>query len=540
MAVHRLDREKTVLAKQLQDPLIMGDDYQRRFLLAKVLSYTNEGEDMYMLLPSMVKLLAHPDLCVKKLAGEVLIQHRKDTTEMVLLAINTLVQDAEESNPMIRGLALRTLSSLHHEAVTEHLERILVKTLSDRSAQVRRVAVLACAKLYRKSPSSVREAGIIDILYGMIRDPDPTVVINCLSALEEILKEEGGVVINKAIAYHLVKKLQSFPTWSQVQVLVFLKKYSLADEEEAFDVMNATDFCLEQNSATVVVTCLELFLHLLRDLPHLHAEVFKRSQASLTGHLSSGNVELIYFIINVILGAPKEAQANFSQNFHSFFCHNKDPLYLKLKKIEILPRLITEENGISVLEELSLYCVSGSTDVSLHAIRALGLIQQEKLFLSEACCKKFQALIQSSSPSIVSNLLQVLQDLEIAETTFWENLLSPKCQSFNTITDDNGRAAFLYLLGEHLCDCEDAFRVVEQCVDEFDDLKDRHVKVHLLDAATKMFLVHPFELQGLLGSLLEMAAADSDLEVKTRACFLYRLLESGADTAKAVLLNIPT
>ncbi len=32
------------------------------------------------------------------------------------------------------------------------------------------------------------------------------VVVNCLRALEEILKDEGGVVINKPIAHHLLNR----------------------------------------------------------------------------------------------------------------------------------------------------------------------------------------------------------------------------------------------------------------------------------------------------------------------------------------------
>lgn len=44
----------------------------------------------------------------------------------------------------------------------------------------------------------------------MLRDQDPIVVVNCLRALEEILKKEGGVVINKPIAHHLLNRFVFF------------------------------------------------------------------------------------------------------------------------------------------------------------------------------------------------------------------------------------------------------------------------------------------------------------------------------------------
>ncbi len=50
------------------------------------------------------------------------------------------------------------------------------------------------------------DSTIVNELYALLRDPDPVVVVNCLRALEEILKDEGGVVINKPIAHHLLNR----------------------------------------------------------------------------------------------------------------------------------------------------------------------------------------------------------------------------------------------------------------------------------------------------------------------------------------------
>ncbi|GLD69874.1 AP-4 complex subunit beta-1, partial [Lates japonicus] len=47
-------------------------------------------------------------------------------------------------------------------------------------------------------------AAVVNELYSLLRDPDPVVMVNCLRALEEILKEEGGVAINKPITHHLL------------------------------------------------------------------------------------------------------------------------------------------------------------------------------------------------------------------------------------------------------------------------------------------------------------------------------------------------
>lgn len=54
--------------------------------------------------------------------------------------------------------------------------------------------------------SAPPDAAVVNELYSLLRDSDPVVMVNCLRALEEILKEEGGVAVNKSIAHHLLNR----------------------------------------------------------------------------------------------------------------------------------------------------------------------------------------------------------------------------------------------------------------------------------------------------------------------------------------------
>ena len=51
-------------------------------------------------------------------------------------------------------------------------------------------------KLWRHSRSIVSENGLVDALYGQIKDPDPSVLTFTLQTLNFILEDEGGIVIN--------------------------------------------------------------------------------------------------------------------------------------------------------------------------------------------------------------------------------------------------------------------------------------------------------------------------------------------------------
>lgn len=57
------------------------------------------------------------------------------------------------------------------------------------------------------------DMNLVDHLYQMLRDDDPLVVCNCLSALEEILANEGGMVVTRKMAHYLINRY-SCPKWN--------------------------------------------------------------------------------------------------------------------------------------------------------------------------------------------------------------------------------------------------------------------------------------------------------------------------------------
>ena len=71
----------------------------------------------------------------------------------------------------------------------------------------------------------------------MLRDSDPQVVCNCLIVLDEILADEGGVVLTKTLAHYLFGRLKEFGEWSQCLVMRVLARYEASDEEETYDIL---------------------------------------------------------------------------------------------------------------------------------------------------------------------------------------------------------------------------------------------------------------------------------------------------------------
>jgi AP-4 complex subunit beta-1 len=118
-----------------------------------------------------------PDLVVKKMVFLYLTNYAKSNPDLAILCINTLLTDCRNEDPLIRGLALRHLSSLKLDSVAEYIHDPLQTALRDNSAYVRKTGVMGILKLHDMNPDMVRDSDLIDQLYNLLRDRDPQVVV---------------------------------------------------------------------------------------------------------------------------------------------------------------------------------------------------------------------------------------------------------------------------------------------------------------------------------------------------------------------------
>ncbi|CAN0533028.1 unnamed protein product, partial [Ectocarpus sp. 12 AP-2014] len=230
---------------------------------------------------------------LKKLVYLYLINYAKTQPELTLLAVNTFVKDANDPNPLIRALAVRTMGCIRVEKITEYLCEPLRKALRDDDPYVRKTAAVCVAKLYDINADLVEDQGFLQILRDLICDPNPTVsgfargilffyfdmfgrmldatfpqphvhvsrclslylfvyqpiclsvallitpydkvVANAVAALSEIGDTSGRDVmeIDTSVLQKLLAALNECTEWGQVFILDSLAKYTPADGREA-------------------------------------------------------------------------------------------------------------------------------------------------------------------------------------------------------------------------------------------------------------------------------------------------------------------
>ena len=121
--------------------------------------------------------------------------------------VDTYAQDMQDPNPLIRALALRTISYIHVKEFVENTMIPLKKLMDDSDPYVRKTSAIVVAKLYDHDKRLVETSDLIDRLNRMLKDENPTVVASALSALGDIWERSENIKLT--IDYASASKIVS-------------------------------------------------------------------------------------------------------------------------------------------------------------------------------------------------------------------------------------------------------------------------------------------------------------------------------------------
>lgn len=352
------------------------------------------------------------DLVIKKMVYLYLCTYAQSNPELALLAINTLTKDwfvaaaapaaaprrrrsprrSVNEDPTIRGLALRSLSSLRLPATVEYVVPMLQRALKDSSPYVRKTGVVGILKLHHLSPATVAENDMTDTLYAMLRDRDPLVVVNCIHALREIMAEEGGMAINQPIVHHLLNRIRDFSEWGQCVVLDLVAQYEPPDDSERFAVMNLLDDCLRVANSAVVLATAKVMLHLTQGMEAVHRQVYLRLCTPLLTLLATPSHEIAFAVLAHLLLLAKRCPSAFDGEYKQFFCKFNEPTYVRGLKMDILARVASPDNAADILAELSEYVTDVDEQLARRAIRSCGTVRRHPPPSGRTCGRRLRSV----------------------------------------------------------------------------------------------------------------------------------------------------
>lgn len=113
----------------------------------------------------------------------------------------------EDPNPLVRALALRTMSYIHVKEFVEATVPLVKALLKDSDPYVRKTAAYSIAKLYDHDRQMVEASDLVDRLNSLLRDDNPTVVASALASLMDIWERSDSIRLT--IDYNNASKMVS-------------------------------------------------------------------------------------------------------------------------------------------------------------------------------------------------------------------------------------------------------------------------------------------------------------------------------------------
>eukprot|EP00743_Colponemidia_sp_Colp-15_P002288 GILK01002479.1.p1 GENE.GILK01002479.1~~GILK01002479.1.p1 ORF type:complete len:794 (-),score=148.65 GILK01002479.1:161-2542(-) len=529
--------EVNELRMLLRQVNIERDNQKKRDVIKKVIAYMTLGIDVSRLFSDMIMASSTTDLVQKKMVYLYLVNYADSNPELAILAINTLQKDCLDEDPMVRGLALRSLCSLRLSNIVEYLMPAITRALADRSAYVRKTAVVGCIKLFHIAPQAVKGANMVDTMYNSLRDADTQVITNAIYALNEMLAEEGGMAVNKAIVTHLLNRMRDFTDWGQCAVLELVSKYSPSDDNEMFDIMNILEDRLKHSNSAVVLGCTKVFLNLTRDKPVICRQVYERLKAPLITLMVGGSFELAYTVLSHIeLLVQRGAAEVFVPEYKQFFCRYNEPGYMKIQKLDILTSIVTEATLQDIISEMGEYVTDVDADLARRAIRSIGQIAIKIPSGAPGIVKQLISFLDLETDYVSTETVIVMKDLLRKYKDESGEIIHVLERCLRTITEPEGKTAVVWMIGEFGELIHDAPYILEPLINNFMDEQSHIVKMELLTATMKLFFKRPPEVQHMLGRLLRTAINENThTDVRDRAMLYYRLLTYNVDEANRVI-----
>eukprot|EP00614_Pseudopedinella_elastica_P013838 CAMPEP_0172585616 /NCGR_PEP_ID=MMETSP1068-20121228/5030_1 /TAXON_ID=35684 /ORGANISM="Pseudopedinella elastica, Strain CCMP716" /LENGTH=919 /DNA_ID=CAMNT_0013380151 /DNA_START=21 /DNA_END=2780 /DNA_ORIENTATION=+ len=505
----------------------------------KVIANMTVGKDVSTLFPDVINCIQTTNIELKKLVYLYLINYAKSQPESALMAVNTFVKDANDPNPLIRALAVRTMGCIRVEKITEYLCEPLQRCLRDDDPYVRKTAAICVAKLYDTSPGTVEERGFLDMLRDLVADSNPTVVANAIAALHEIqdLSGKDVTMMTTSVLQKLLAALNECTEWGQVFILDALSTYTPSSAQEAEGIIERVTPRLQHANSAVVMSAVKIVLSYL-DMVESEETVraLSRKLAPPLVTLLNSEPEIQYVALRNINLIVQKRPAILEHEIKVFFCKYNDPIYVKMEKLEIIIRLVSERNIEQVLLEFKEYATEVDVDFVRKAVRAIGRCAIKLERAAQRCINVLLELITLKVDYIVQESVIVTKDVFRRYPGKYEQIIGTLCENLETLDEPEAKAAMIWIVGEYAEQIDNADELLDSFLETFEE-EPVVVQLQLLTATVKLFLKQPASTQDMVQRVLNLATEESDNpDLRDRGYVYWRLLSSNPDAAKQVVL----
>lgn len=514
---------------------------KRRTVLKKIVANITMGTDMSPLFTDVVQCLGTPLLEIKKMVYLFLVSYGRSKPDLIHLVIPNFLQDCSDRNPLIRALAIRTMSYIPIPVVTDALTDNLRHALKDRDPYVRKTAAICVAKLYTADPRRTEKEGFVELLRDLMLDTNATVVANAVAALSEIGDRQDGVTfrLNLATANKLLVAIPEASEWGQIYILDSLLRYLPEQHTDAEMMAERILVQLQHANSAVVLTTIKALMYLMNYMANrqLIDYICKKMGPPLVTLLSSGPEVQYVTLRNILLIIQRRPQV-LKNDVRVFFCKYNDPIYVKLAKLEIMYRLARAENAKEVLAELQEYASEVDLDFVRKAVRSIGRLAIKVEAAADDCIQALLNLIETKVTYVVQEAVIVIKDIFRRYPGKYEGVIPTLCENLDALDEPEAKASMVWIIGQFANIIDNADELLDVLCFSFLD-ETVEVQLALLTATVKLFVYksQSNKAKELVHKVLKSATEEIDNpDLRDRGFMYWRMLAINPTVAGEIVL----
>ncbi|UMM12195.1 hypothetical protein L5515_001096 [Caenorhabditis briggsae] len=496
--------------------------------MKRIINLIAKGKDVSELFAAVVKNVAAKNVELKKLVFVYLVRYAEEQQDLALLSISTFQRALKDPNQLIRGSALRVLTSIRVPMVAPIMLLSIKDAVRDMSPYVRKVAAHAIPKLYLLEPEL--EPQLVDCIDFLLADRRSLVLGSAVYAFDEICPHRLDLLHKHFRA--LCRGLADVDEWGQIVMINMLTRYArneLADPDKSppdTDIvllLNSARPLLQSRNCSVVMAVVQLFYHVA---PKAQLSQIARALVRLlrgpreTQYVVLTNIATICEQNPVAEGTFAISKTMFDPFLKSFFVRSCDSSLVKQLKLHVLTSLVSEANVHIILRELQTYV--HMSDLASPAVEAIGRCAVRVGAVSDHCMTGLVQLISSSDEKVVCSAVVVIKRLLHASAPV--NLLSRLMRLMPKMVAAQARACVIWLVATHVDQvihmAPDLLRLIAKKFSTENEL----VKLEALKLAVKLWLVKRDDSEKIVQYVFQLARFDLSYDVRDRCRFLRNLM----------------
>lgn len=534
--------------------LFMSANPQDHTLAMKMLlAMMSKGYDASEFSAFVVQMVASQDTIARQLAYVFLNHYAEESPETAILSINTFQRSLTDSDPIIRALAIKVMSSIRSKEILPAIQNAISQVIGDPSPYVKKAAAYAMIKASELEPNEI--PSYLPLIERLLGDSSPIAFSGAIVAYWSLCPD--NIELLHPYFRSICQNITKLDEWAQVitlRALTTYSRYCFKNPEHQEETEDVSTFWLDTDTKDLISGDHLLLIHTAKQLLSSPNSAVVMAAVSLifytapSVHISSVArplVRLLYegptvaqIALSTILTIASVYNYIFVPHIYHFFVRQTDSSAVKQLKLRVLSLLASPSNAEMVLNELSTYTGSSDIEFAATAVKTMGKTSMCSDSIIPQCLVSLIKLMSRADGKVLSEVVLVIAHIlrKKRGTEDETEALHQLCRKFISVKEPHARAAVLSIVGD-MYDIHPEFapQLLRYVANNFLE-EPGAVKLQSLTLAAKLIA------SGIQSKVpmyvLKIGERESEYDIRDRARFLLSLINNQSEEIQSNLKKL--